>query len=154
MIINTTYDNYIIIKLNQINIDIFNISEVEDFTKEIITKVLKKFKLKGLIKIDIYIDKLSNMIITIKSNKYKKNDYIEAKLMFHIDYTFLYLIDFFDIKKLTNISKQNIYYYNNNFYLELISNISNKDYLLLSEFGNLIIKDTKKIIKNGIKIKI
>lgn len=154
MIINTTYDNYIVIKLNQINIDIFNITEVEDFTKEIITKVLKKFKLRGLIKIDIFIDKLNNMIITIKSNKYKRNSFIEAKLTFHLDHTFLYLIDYFDIKKMTNITKQNIYYYNNNFYLELISNISNKDYLLLSELGNIIIEDTKKIIKNGIKIKI
>lgn len=154
MIVNVIDDSYIIIKFNKINIDIFDIDEIEEFTKAMITKVLKKHDLKGLLKIDIYIDKLSNMIITIKCNKFKKNPFIEAKLTFHLDHTFLYLIDYFDIKLFTDIKKQNIYYYNSSFYLELVSDIDNKDYLKLAELGDIIFSDTKKIIKNGIKIKI
>lgn len=65
---------------------------------------------------------------------------------------FLYKIDFYKIKEILNLYHQKIYYYNNNFYLEIINKIDDKFFNILSEFSEITYKNNLNIVNNGIKI--
>lgn len=145
-------DTYQIKMPNQI-IDIYNQVKVKELTKEIIKKINKKNKLYGLTYLEIYQDINYGTIIKVKNDKtiyYKKNE-IEIKIIIHTDTPLLYKIDYFDIKK---DYKNKIYYYKNNFYLELENKINKDKYLKLLEVSEVIYEDTHQIINNGLKIKV
>ena len=137
---------------NQI-IDICNQVKVKELTKEIIKKINKKNKLYGLTYLEIYQDINYGTIIKVKNDKtiYYKKDEIEIKIIIHTDTPLLYKIDYFDIKK---DYKNKIYYYKNNFYLELENKINKDKYLKLLEVSEVIYEDTHQIINNGLKIKV
>ena len=145
-------DTYQIKMPNQI-IDICNQVKVKELTKEIIKKINKKNKLYGLTYLEIYQDINYGTIIKVKNDKtiYYKKDEIEIKIIIHTDTPLLYKIDYFDIKK---DYKNKIYYYKNNFYLELESKINKDKYLKLLEVSEVIYEDTHQIINNGLKIKV
>ena len=145
-------DTYQIKMPNQI-IDIYNQVKVQELTKEIIKKINKKNKLYGLTYLEIYQDINYGTIIKVKNDKtiYYKKDEIEIKIIIHTDIPLLYKIDYFDIKK---DYKNKIYYYKNNFYLELENKINKDKYLRLLEVSEVIYEDTHQIINNGLKIKV
>lgn len=145
-------DTYQIKMPNQI-IDIYNQVKVQELTKEIIKKINKKNKLYGLTYLEIYQDINYGTIIQVKNDKniYYKKDEIEVKIIIHTDTQLLYKIDYFDIKK---DYKNKIYYYKNNFYLELENKINKDKYLKLLEVSEVIYEDTHQIINNGLKIKV
>lgn len=145
-------DTYQIKMPNQI-IDIYNQVKVKELTKEIIKKINKKNKLYGLTYLEIYQDINYGTIIKVKSDKtiYYKKDEIEIKIIIHTETPLLYKIDYFDIKK---DYKNKIYYYKNNFYLELENKINKDKYLKLLEVSEVIYEDTHQIINNGLKIKV
>ncbi len=145
-------DTYQIKMPNQI-IDICNQVKVKELTKEIIKKINKKNKLYGLTYLEIYQDINYGTIIKVKNDKtiYYKKDEIEIKIIIHTDTPLLYKIDYFDIKK---DYKNKIYYYKNNFYLELENKINKDKYLKLLEVSEVIYEDTHQIINNGLKIKV
>ena len=145
-------DTYQIKMPNQI-IDICNRVKVKELTKEIIKKINKKNKLYGLTYLEIYQDINYGTIIKVKNDKtiYYKKDEIEIKIIIHTDTPLLYKIDYFDIKK---DYKNKIYYYKNNFYLELENKINKDKYLKLLEVSEVIYEDTHQIINNGLKIKV
>lgn len=145
-------DTYQIKMPNQI-IDIYNQVKVQELTKEIIKKINKKNKLYGLTYLEIYQDINYGTIIKVKNDKtiYYKKDEIEIKIIIHTDTPLLYKIDYFDIKK---DYKNKIYYYKNNFYLELENKINKDKYLRLLEVSEVIYEDTHQIINNGLKIKV
>ena len=145
-------DTYQIKMPNQI-IDIYNQVKVQELTKEIIKKINKKNKLYGLTYLEIYQDINYGTIIQVKNDKniYYKKDEIEVKIIIHTDTPLLYKIDYFDIKK---DYKNKIYYYKNNFYLELENKINKDKYLRLLEVSEVIYEDTYQIINNGLKIKV
>ena len=145
-------DTYQIKMPNQI-IDICNQVKVKELTKEIIKKINKKNKLYGLTYLEIYQDINYGTIIKVKNDKtiYYKKDEIEIKIIIHTDTPLLYKIDYFDIKK---DYKNKIYYYKNNFYLELENKINKDKYLKLLEVSEVIYEDTDQIINNGLKIKV
>ena len=145
-------DTYQIKMPNQI-IDICNQVKVKELTKEIIKKINKKNKLYGLTYLEIYQDINYGTIIKVKNDKtiYYKKDEIEIKIIIHTDTPLLYKIDYFDIKK---DYKNKIYYYKNNFYLELENKINKDKYLKLLEVSEVIYEDTHQIINNGLKINV
>lgn len=145
-------DTYQIKMPNQI-IDIYNQVKVKELTKEIIKKINKKNKLYGLTYLEIYQDINYGTIIKVKNDKtiYYKKDEIEIKIIIHTNTPLLYKIDYFDIKK---DYKNKIYYYKNNFYLELENKINKDKYLKLLEVSEVIYEDTHQIINNGLKIKV
>ena len=145
-------DTYQIKMPNQI-IDICNQVKVKELTKEIIKKINKKNKLYGLTYLEIYQDINYGTIIKVKNDKtiYYKKDEIEIKIIIHTDTPLLYKIDYFDIKK---DYKNKIYYYKNNFYLELENKINKDKYLKLLEVSEVIYEDTHQIINNRLKIKV
>lgn len=152
MIIKTINKNTYQIKLPNKLIDIYNPLELQETIKTIIKKLNKKNKIYGLIYIEIYQDINYGTIIQIEKEKTKyQNKEVEAKIIIHTETPFLYKLDYFNIK---NNNKEKIYYYKNNFYLELKNKIKKSKYLQLLEVSEVIYEDTYQIINNGLKIKV
>jgi len=151
MIVNKI-NNYYEIKIINNSIDIYNPLELQDITTKIYKYISKNNKLNKLIIIDIYTDNNYGIIITLKD--YKKThfkDEIEVKINIHTTSIILYKIDYFNIKN-KNI-KGKIYYYDNNFYLE-INKINNSDYMHILEESEVIYEDSDEIKNKGVKINI
>ena len=152
MIINKI-DNYYIIKLPSIKINIYDPKILEDLTKKIILRINKHYKLNNCIHLEFYLNDNYGTIIKLKDYKspFVINNDKTVKITIHTDSTFLYQIDYFDIKK-SNINKDNIYYYKNKFYLEINNSINKNDYIKLLELSEVIYEETLDIIDKGIKI--
>lgn len=153
MIINKINNSYII-KLLKTDIDIYNPIELEKLTTKILKKINRNNKLKKLIILEIYQD--INYGIIIKLNDYHKfiniNNETEVKINIHPNSNFLYKIDYFNINT-KNPNNINIYYYQNNFYIEIKKSINKKEYLNIIEQSEIIYEEDE-IITNGIKINI
>lgn len=151
--INNTNDY--IIKIIKNNIDIYNHNILEEITNKIINKIKKQNKLEKLIILEFYPIKKYGTLIILKNIKtiLKTENEIEVKIIIHTDYPILYKIDYNIIKE-CNIDYKNIYYYKNNFYLQIKNTISEKDYLYLLELSELIYQNTLNIINYGLKIKL
>ncbi len=151
--INNTNDY--IIKIIKNNIDIYNHNVLEKITNKIINKIKKQNKLEKLIILEFYPIKKYGTLIILKNIKtiLKTENEIEVKIIIHTDYPILYKIDYNIIKE-CNIDYKNIYYYKNNFYLQIKNTISEKDYLYLLELSELIYQNTLNIINYGLKIKL
>ena len=147
--------NKYLIKLLDNQIDIYNPLELEAITKKIIKKLTNKTKLNSLIMLEFYSNKEYGTLIILKNIKkhINTNNEIEVKIKVHIDTPFLYKLDYFTIKE-NNLDKENIYYYKNNFYLELKNTITKKEYLNLLEISEVVYENTFNIINKGIKIKV
>ena len=123
MICNLIDKDFYIFKIynEYINFDIYDTSEVKDFIYKIYDKLLKKNKLTGIILFDIYIDTNYGMIIEIKKiEDLLFNDIIDVKIKFNLNISFLYEVDYFYILE-NNLINQNIYYYKDKFYIEIIN---------------------------------
>lgn len=154
MIINKLkISNEYIIKLLDKKIDIYNPVVLEKLTEKMLKKILKNNTLKKLIILDIYTDKNYGTIIILKDYNKLVNliDELEVKIHIHIDSIFLYKVNNLNITKLNN---KNIYYYKNNFYIEVKENTNIKDYLPLLEEEEIIYEYSDEIINKGIKINI
>lgn len=145
-------DNYQI-KLPDTIINIYDPIEIQNITKKIVKRINKKEKLYGLALLEIYQDQNYGTIIEIKNIKkpFLSKEELEIKITIHIDTPFLYKIDYFNINK--NI-QNNIYYYNNNFYLKLNNPINKEKYLKILEISEIIYNNTYQIINEGLKIKV
>lgn len=146
-------NNYYEIRIINSNIDIYNPIELQDITTKIYKYISKNNKLNKLIIIDIYSDNNYGIIITLKD--YKKThfkDEIEVKINIHTTSSILYKIDYFNIKN--KKIKGKIYYYDNNFYLEIDKILNNKDYLHILEQSEIIYEESDKIQNKGVKINI
>lgn len=151
--INNTNDY--IIKIIKNNIDIYNHNVLEETTNKIINKIKKQNKLEKLIILEFYPIKKYGTLIILKNIKtiLKTENETEVKIIIHTDYPILYKIDYNIIKEF-NIDHKNIYYYKNNFYLQIKNTISKKDYLYLLELSELTYQNTLNIINYGLKIKL
>lgn len=145
-------DNYQI-KLPSKIINIYDPTEIQTITKKVIKRINKHNKLYGLAILEIYQDINYGTIIEIKNIKktFLPKDELEIKITIHTDTPFLYKIDYFDI---TKNNKDNIYYYQNNFYLELNKPINKRKYLDILEKSEIIYNDPYKVINEGLKIKV
>lgn len=148
-------DKIIKVYLNNIkNINFKDTDELETYFKDLFFK-LKRFLNKtftGLYDIDIYLDQSYGAIIELKKEDIDYIDYyeneIDMRIIVHED-KFLYKIkDIFEVDK--NIIK-NMYFYKNNFYLELINSISDATKAKLMEMVEISYK-TEDILRYGKKI--
>lgn len=141
------------IKLPNIKINIYNQKELKKIIEKALKRIIKNNKLNKLIIIDIYIDKMYGSIIVIRNYKniLSTNKNYIVKIHINSKPHFLYKIDYFDIQK-NILNKEKVYYYNNNFYLELTNYISQKSYLNIIEKSELIYEYTEDIINKAIKI--
>ena len=141
-------DNYQI-KLPSKIINIYDHTEIQNITKRVIKRINKHNKLYGLAILEIYQDINYGTIIEIKNIKkiFSSKDELEIKITIHTDTPFLYKIDYFDI---TQNNKNNIYYYQNNFYLELNKPINKRKYLDILEKSEILYNDTYKVINEEV----
>lgn len=152
MIINKIDNTNYIIKIINTTLDIYNPNTLEKITNKIIKKINNK--LEKLILLQFYQIKNYGIIILLKSIKNSQtNNKTEVKITIHTNYPILYKIDYNLIKE-NNLSKNNIYYYKDNFYLEIKNTISQKDYLYLLELSEITYKNTLNILNYGLKIKL
>lgn len=142
-------DNKIIIYLNKENIDfdITNKENLEKYIKELVLSIKKiyGYKISGSYNVNIYENKKIGLIIEfIKKESFDFfPDLIDLKLnIFYDSDVYLKLDDYFLIKKY-----KNIYYNNNNFYID-VSDLIKKDILILSEFGKYIYGKNLEKLKN------
>lgn len=139
-------------RLNNIN---FKDNYEEEF-KKIFIKLKNVYNINviGFYNVYVYVDKYYGYIIKMIKDDDITSYYKQIDMHVVIEnIDFLYKIkDIFFIK---NLNKYNIYYYNNNFYLEINKKLSNKEYYTLIENSEIIYEDIIDIIKNkGIKINI
>ena len=131
-------DNVIIVKVYRDYYCYFNIYDINDlysFFKNLFKNIKNKYEISGFCDVDVYTNDNFGMIIEI-NNTYKYEDKIDVKITFHVDNVFLVEIN--DIDKYDNI-----YYYKNRYYTYYDKKIDN----------NILYKDCKYIINNGIKIR-
>jgi len=155
MICNVIDKDFYIVKIfnNLDTLDIYNHDEIKDFVQDLFNKILNKYKLCGEIVFNIFIDRLYGMIIEIKKERdlIVKN-LIDIDIKFNLNISFLYEVDYFYLIE-NNISNQNIYYYDDKFYLEIVNDIDEEDYFKLLNNSLVIYNDKiNEIINNGIKL--
>lgn len=154
MICNVIDNDFLILKIfSNDKFDIYDHGEIKEFIKSLFDNILNKYSLSGNIIFNVFIDRLYGMIIEIK----KESDIIikkmvDIKIKFNLNISFLYEVDYFYLIE-NNIINQNIYYYNDKFYLEIINDIKENAYIKLLE-NCLVIYDDEinNIINNGIKL--
>lgn len=135
------------------NINIFDNTELKQFIGKILPKYLKRITTNGFLTLDIYWNNYFGMILEIKKEKrINKLNYIDMNIKFHLNSDFLYKIDYFDLKELSNIKKQKVYFYKNNYYLKLINPISLYDHIKLMDYSEIVYSDYYDIIHKGIKL--
>ena len=147
-------DFYIIRVFNNFdNLDIYNHDEIKYFIQNLFNNILNKYKIYGEIIFNIFIDKLYGMIIEIKKEKdLVIKNLIDIDIKFNLNISFLYEVDYFYLIE-NNITNQTIYYYNDKFYLEIINDIKDEDYIKLLDNSLIIYNDKiNDIINNGIKL--
>lgn len=136
---------------NYDNSNLYDLDYALIFIKNILKKHFKNKNFDGVIKVDVYINKIYGVIINIinEDNSFLNKD---AKITFHVDSYFLYEMDYFDIDE--NIRKSNlIYYYKGKCYLYLNNKIDIKYYYKILEFSNIIYgRQSLEIINRGIKL--
>ena len=137
MIIQKIENKYIIkiIKKEINKFDYFNKEEIQNLFQKIISKLKEKYTIKGLLDIEVYVNKKYGMIIEIEEIEVF-DDEIDLNIHFHLDSFFLEEINPIEIK-----NKKEVYYYDNKFY---------SPYTKISD--SIVIYKTNEILNKGIKI--
>lgn len=141
--------------LKNIKFDLQN--NVEQQFKRLFIKVKNIYNIEmcGYYEVTVYLNDIYGMIIEIEkdTDDYVKlfGDTVDMKITFKFDSSIYYKLSEY---KEFDIDNYNIYYYDNNFYLEVLDNNNYTEYLKLIENSTIIYGDELKRIKNlSIKVK-
>jgi len=141
--------------LKKINFDLKN--NVEQQFKKLFIKIknIYNIEMSGYYEVIVYINDIYGMIIEIEkdNDEYIKlfGDTVDMKITFKFDSSIFYKLDEY---KNFDINNYNLYYYNDNFYIELNDKINYINYLNLIENSDIIYGDEmKKIKSHAIKVK-
>ena len=137
MIIRKIDDIFVIkISREEVNkIDIFNNDEIKIFFQDLLIKIKKKYKLSGILEMEVYVNEYYGMIIELKS-VFNYFEEIDLRIHFHLNCTFLYEINDNDL-----ISSTDVYFYKDKYY---------KIYKSITDSS--IIYKTDIILGKGVKI--
>jgi hypothetical protein len=118
---------------------LFNSNEdILDFFKIIFGKLIRKYKIRGEVIVNFYLDEEFGIILDIY-NSYSYGNDINTKIIFHLDCKFLIEVDYFQYIG----NGKYLYYYKDKFYAEAL-----KDCI----YDGDIIYDSEDIINNGIVV--
>ena len=152
-IIDKNYYRLILDNKNIENINFYNNVKLKKFIVKFLPKYLKTYNITGILKLDIYWNVFLGLIINIKKEKeIKNNNFVELKITFHFNNIILYKVSYFDLIENTNIRNQKLIYLDNYYYLNIINNINDKDFIKLLDLSEIIFDEDKKILNNGIKL--
>ena len=151
VIINSN-DNFILF-FNKLNDKLYLNDNYEEEFKNIFLRLKNYYRINiyGFYNIFVYKDKHYGTILKVEKDK--ELDLFYKQIDMHIvieDNTFLYKVD--DYFFINDLSDYNIYYYNDNFYLEIINKISNNELFTLIENSTIIFGEETDIIKNKGKL--
>ena len=151
VIINSN-DNFILF-FNKLNDKLDLNDNYEEEFKNIFLRLKNYYRINiyGFYNIFVYKDKYYGTILKVEKDK--ELDLFYKQIDMHIvieDNTFLYKVD--DYFFINDLSDYNIYYYNDNFYLEIINKISNNELFTLIENSTIIFGEETDIIKNKGKL--
>ena len=135
--------------LEKINFDINK--NVEQQFKKLFTRIKNIYNIDmfGYYDVTIYINDIYGMIIDIEKDddEYIKifGDTGDMKITFKFDSSIYYKLDEF---KTFNIDEYDVYFDNDNFYIEILNNNNHSEYLKLLENSTIIYGEELKKIKN------
>lgn len=132
-------EDYFLVKIykeNMTDFDIFNKDNIKDCFQKILNKIRKKYKLNGLIDVDVYVNFDYGMIIEIHP-VYNFFDDIDIRIHVHLDSVFLVNVEMNNI-----IDYEDVYYYKGKFYGTYLGICDNE----------VFYKNTEDIIRLGIKV--
>lgn len=132
-------DSIFLIKISKYYLkefDLFDKEQIQELFQQILTKIHKKYFLKGLLDVDVYVDPHYGLIIEIEpiDNYF---DEIDLQIHFHLGLVFLNEVSSEDI-----LNNKDIYYYKGKFYTFY------QDY----NDSQVIYKESDEILEKGIKI--
>ena len=136
------FDIYIIKdRIKNINFD--NDNELKDYLKKIFKTLKDKYLIiiEGFYNVYIYMDKYYGIVINLQKEKFEYYNYHKGEVDMKISViknSFLYQLDSF------NIDNTKIHIIDNNMYLEIINDISNKDLFYIIENSKNILYDYSK----------
>lgn len=135
-----TYNKYI---------DPFDYKKLTIILSKIFNRFFKYKKIIGIYNFHIYINynnpKIKLFIIRTNSK------YMDIKLFVHFNNLVLYKINNYDF--VNTIKNKKTYYYNNNYYIELVNDIKYNEMLLLEEISDCICgEDALEIIHKGVQL--
>lgn len=155
MICNIINDEYFIVKLlkDYCAFDIYDHEEIKNLVQDIFDTFLKKYNIYGSLVFNVFFDQKYGIIVEVKKERdLNFNHLVDIKIKFHLNISFLYEIDYFYLLD-NNIINQNIYFYNDKFYLEIVNDINDSDYIKLLDNSKIIYdNEMDKIVNNGIKL--
>ena len=152
--------NYITVYLNKeylkkIKFDLKN--NVEQQFKRLFIKIksIYNIEMSGYYEVIVYLNDIYGMIIEIEKDNddYVKlfGDTVDMKITFKFDSSIFYKLDEY---KTFDIENYDVYYYNDNFYVEIKDDINYTEYLKLLESSTIIYgTELKKIKNHSIKVK-
>ena len=132
-------DDYFLIKVFNVDIDCFNIFDIENikvFIKNIFNKLRKKYELHGLFDVDVFVNDCYGIIVELKSIE-TYFDEVDMRIKIHFDYDFLV-----EIGSNSILDYEDVYYYEGKFY-----SFYSKD-----SDSEVFYKNTDEIINKGIKV--
>lgn len=132
-------DDYFLVKVYKDFIGDFNVFDgdgIQEFFQDIFDKLKKKYDLKGLVDVDVYVCFEYGMIMEIHPICDYFDD-VDVRIHIHLDSVFLVEISMEDI-----LNYEDVYYYKGKFY---------GTYQTASD-SEIFYKDTEEMIEKGIKI--
>lgn len=116
--------------------DVYDKDSIRNFFQEIFVKLKKKYNLKGIFDVDVYVNLEYGMIIEICPVCDFLED-VDMRIKIHLGNVFLVLIDINNI-----LDYEDVYYYKGKFYGTYFGLCDNE----------IIYKDVDNIINYGIKV--
>lgn len=116
--------------------DFFDKDNIQELFQKILTKILEKYELKGLVDVDVYVNNEFGLIIEFQEIHSYFED-IDLQIHFHIGSVFLFEIELNDI-----FSYSDVYYYKGKFYGSYHGLID----------SSIFYKGIDEIIEKGIKV--
>ena len=143
--------------LDKINFDLKNNVEQQFNRLFIKIKNIYNIEMSGYYEVTVYLNDIYGMIIEIEKDddEYVKlfGDTVDMKITFKFDSSIFYKLDEY---KIFDIINYDLYYYNDDFYIELTDNdnLEYTEYLRLLENSSIIYgNELKEIKNNAIKVK-
>ena len=125
----------------------FDNIEIKEYVKRVVLEVKERIKryISGYYDVYVYLNKKYGIIIElIKESDFDFfKDFVELDI--HIKENSKMYFKFKDYFLILN--KSNIYYYDNNYYVD-VRNLNKKDFLKLTEFGEIIYGNSLKKIQS------
>lgn len=135
----TKENEFFLVKIYQENLsdfDIFDKDSISELFQSILVKLKKKYDIKGLMEVEVFVNPNYGMIIEIHPI-YSYFDEVDMRIQVHLNSIFMCEIDSNDL-----LNFYDVYYYKDKFYAIYTKFVDSQ----------VIYKESEEIIEKGIKV--